>query len=79
MRASCRAHLILLNLICLMIPGVEYKLSSCNSLHSSPTSSLLGQNILLRTMFSNTLSLCSFLNYVCYNIMNVIVTPLNSF
>jgi hypothetical protein len=26
------------------------------------TSSLLGPNILLRTLFSNTLSLCSFLN-----------------
>jgi hypothetical protein len=31
-------------------------------LHSPVTSSLLGPNILLRTLFSNTLSLCSFLN-----------------
>jgi hypothetical protein len=31
----------------------------CNFLHSPVTSSLLGPNILLRTLFSNTLSLCS--------------------
>jgi hypothetical protein len=30
----------------------------CNFLHSRITSSLLGPNILLRTMFSDTLSLC---------------------
>jgi hypothetical protein len=34
----------------------------CNFLHSPVTSSLLGSNILLRTLFSNTLSLCSSLN-----------------
>jgi hypothetical protein len=30
--------------------------------HSPVTSSLLGPHILLRTLFSNTLSLCSFFN-----------------
>jgi hypothetical protein len=30
----------------------------CNFLHSPVTSSLIGPNILLRTLFSNTVSLC---------------------
>jgi hypothetical protein len=34
----------------------------CILLHSPVTSSLLGPNILLSTLFSNTLSLCSYLN-----------------
>jgi hypothetical protein len=34
----------------------------CNFLHSPVTSSLFGPNILLMTLFSNTLSLWSFLN-----------------
>ena len=36
--------------------------SLCNFLHSPITPSLLGPNILLNTLFSNTLSLCSSLN-----------------
>ena len=47
------------------ILGVEYRsLSSslCSFLHSPLTSSLLGPNILLYTLFSNTCSLCSSLN-----------------
>jgi hypothetical protein len=34
----------------------------CNFLHSPITSSHLGPNILLRTLFSNILSLCSSLS-----------------
>ena len=59
--ATCSAHLILLHFITRTIVGEEYRsLSSslCSFLHSSVTSSLLGPNILLSTLFSNNLSLC---------------------
>jgi hypothetical protein len=48
-----------------IIFGDEYRsLSSplCSLLHSPVTSSLLGPNIPLSTLFSNTLSLCSSLS-----------------
>ena len=64
-RATCPAHFILLDLITRTICGEEYRsLSSslCSFLHSPITSSLLGPNILLNTLFSNTLSLRSSLN-----------------
>ena len=64
-RATYAAHLILLDFINRAILGEEYRsLSSslCSFLHSPVISSLLGPNILLNTLFSNTLSLRSSLN-----------------
>ena len=64
-RATCPAHLILLDFITRTILGEQYKSFSsplCNLLHSPVTSSLLGPNIPLNTMFSNTRSFLSFLN-----------------
>ena len=60
-RATCPAHLILLDFITRTILGEQYRsLSSSlyNFLHCPVTPSLLGPNI-LNTLFSNTLRLCS--------------------
>ena len=57
-RVTCPAHHIPLDFITRTILGEEYKSFSsslCNLLHSPVTSSLLGPNILLNTMLSNTL------------------------
>src|SRR5215475_1847337 len=64
-RATCHAHLILLDLTTRTILGEEYRSFSsllCNFLHSPVTSSLLVPNSLLNTLFLNTLSLCFSLN-----------------
>jgi len=59
------AHLILLDFITRKILSEEYKSFSsslCRFLHSLVTSSLLGTNVLLNTLFSNSLSLRSSLS-----------------
>jgi len=64
-RATCPAHLIRLDLFNRIILVEEYSsLSSslCNFLHSLVNSSLFSSNILLDTLFSNTLSLHSSLS-----------------
>ena len=61
-RPTCSAHLILLDFITHTILGEECKSFSsslCNLFHYPVTSSLLGPNILLNTLFSNTLSFLS--------------------
>ena len=61
-RATFPAHLILFYFVTRSLLGEEYKsfiFSLCNLLHSPVTSSLLGPNILLNTMFSNILSFLS--------------------
>jgi hypothetical protein len=65
MHVTCPNSLLLLGLACLIISGDEYKLWKSplrNFLHYPITSSLLGPNIPLSTLFSNTLSLCYSLN-----------------
>ena len=64
-RATCSAHLILLDFITQTILGEENRSlisSLCSFLHSPVTSSFLNPNILLNTLFSNTLGLCSSLD-----------------
>ena len=64
-RATCPANHIFLNLITWTIFGEQYRTFSsslCTFLHSPLTLSISGPNILLNTLFSNTLSLCTSCN-----------------
>jgi len=64
-RVTCPLHRILLDLITRKILGEQYgslSCSLCSFLHSRVASSLLGPNILLGTLFSNTQRLLSSLN-----------------
>jgi hypothetical protein len=63
--ATCPTRFILFHLKIPLIFDEEYKLCSyslCSLFHSPVTSSLFGWNILLSTLFSNTLSVCPSLN-----------------
>jgi hypothetical protein len=62
MRATCRAHLILLYLITQQYWVRSLSSSLCNCLHSPVTSSLLGPDIPLNIIHLNSLSLRSSLN-----------------
>jgi len=64
-RATCPTKLVILYVITRIMFGEVYR-SLCSSLcglhHSPVTSSLVGPNIFLSTLFSNTLILCSSLD-----------------
>ena len=73
-RSTWPAHLILLDFITRTILGEQYKSFSpslCNLLHSPVTSSFLGPNILLNTMFCSQTPSASFLNLY----MHITVSP----
>ena len=70
-RPTCPTHLIILDFIIRIISGVKFRsLSSSlrSFLHCPVTSSLLGPNILLSTLFSHSLSLRASLNLLTPNV-----------
>ena len=75
-RATCPAYLIILDFITRTILGEQYRsLSSslCSFLHSLISSSILGQNITLNTVFSNTFCVRSSLKQTepnCYQLLS---------
>ena len=69
-RATCPAHLILLDFITRIMFRKEQSSSLRSFLHSPVTSSLLGPNNLLSTLFSKTLSLRS-----SFNVSNQVSHP----
>ena len=75
-RATRPIYLILIDLTTRLIFGMEYRSlrsSSCSFLLSRLTSSLLGTNILLSTLFSHTLSL-----YCSLNVSDQVSHPYNT-
>jgi len=64
MRVTFTAHPIFLDMIVVVIFGEGYKLWSfhfCSFFHTHVTSCLLCTNVLLSTLFSDTLIICIFL------------------
>ena len=73
-RITCSSHLIPLDLIARTILGEKYSSRNsplCSFIYSPLTSSLLGPNIPLSTLFSNTLRLHS-----SFNVATKIHTPI---
>jgi hypothetical protein len=87
MRATCHSYPFFLDLMRLIIFGEAYKLwSSHYAVFSSlsPTTSPLGPNILLSTLFSNTFKLCSFsvrdqVSWLPYKITDKITVTCDNF